>query len=180
MHQLSAPQTLGATQQALSLCCLPFISSPHPAPPPSTSAFYSACVSGPGVAAIERALLHAWRRSWPFHHGSLHFRFPLSLPSFLRVSPLLLRVRLNHTGSVRCCAAAACFLSLVTHESLQVRRAAYRHLLSLISAARTRIWITNAYACSRSCQVFQPLTAALFLRSRQLRGAQRLPHPRAH
>jgi hypothetical protein len=61
----------------------------------------SACVSGPGVAALERALLHAWRRSWPFHHGSFRFRFPLSLPSFSRASPLLLGVRLNYTGSVR-------------------------------------------------------------------------------
>ncbi len=119
--------------------------------PSHISPTLSVSVRGPGVAAIERALLHAWRRSWPFHHGSIRFLFPLTLPSFPRISPLLLRVRLNHTGSVRCRALAAAQRGLalpgawgVTHW--QVRRAAYRHLLSLIADARTRVWITNAYA----------------------------------
>jgi hypothetical protein len=38
--------------------------------------------------------------------------------------------------------------SNITRSCWQVRRAAYRHLLSLIAGARSRVWITNAYSPS--------------------------------
>jgi hypothetical protein len=54
-----------------------------------------------------------------------------------------------------------------------VRRAAYRHLLSLIAAAQTRVWITNAFVRAQFVSLVSPAHPLL-----QLRCAQRLPRSR--
>lgn len=83
-------------------------------------------VAGPGVAALEAAFAHAWRRAWPVVDGRV--RLPLRRGE--RPPPdLCTAVRLNHT--------------------VATRRSMYRDLLARLDAAQRRIWISNAYVVPR-------------------------------
>lgn len=83
-------------------------------------------VAGPGVAALQAAFAHGWRRAWPLSAG--HLRPLLRRGPAPEACPCT-AVRLNHTAAAR--------------------RAMYRDLLARIAAARTRIWISNAYVVPR-------------------------------
>jgi cardiolipin synthase A/B len=94
-------------------------------------------VAGPGIAALEAAFAHAWRRAWPMVHGRV--RLPL------RRGPRppadgCVAVRLNHTVSDR--------------------REMYRDLLARLKAAQRRIWISNAYVVPRGSLLRALLAAA--------------------
>lgn len=83
-------------------------------------------VRGPGVAALESAFAHGWRRAWPMVGGRVRPRLRRDPAP---AAPACPAVRLNHTPAVR--------------------RAMYRDLLARIAAARRRIWISNAYVVPR-------------------------------
>jgi cardiolipin synthase len=84
-----------------------------------------AVVAGDGVTALHAAYQHAWCRAWPVIVGHLRLRRPAGRQPAIGNPD----VRLNHTWSIR--------------------RAAYRDLLLRLRAARTRIWISNAYVVPR-------------------------------
>jgi len=84
-------------------------------------------VAGPGADELHAAHEHAWRRAWPVIDGRM--RLSLRLPSTARRPEPSGDVRLNHLWSAR--------------------RGAYRDLLRRLHAARTRIWISNAYVVPR-------------------------------
>lgn len=83
-------------------------------------------VAGPGIAALEAAFAHDWRLAWPLVDGRM--RPELRRGPAAPAQPCT-AVRLNTTGAAR--------------------RAMYRDLLARLGAARTRIWITNAYVVPR-------------------------------
>lgn len=93
-------------------------------------------VAGPPCAALQAAFAHAWRRAWPVVEGRLRLSLRRGPAAPAAAWP---QVRLNHTGAVR--------------------RAAYRDLLARLRAARTRIWITNAYIVPRG-SLLRALAAA--------------------
>lgn len=85
----------------------------------------AATVAGAGVATLAAAFDHTWARGWPLAAGRMRLR-RAALPWGIPGHPA---VRLNHT--------------------LRARHAAYRDLLARLRAARSRIWIANAYVVPR-------------------------------
>lgn len=94
-------------------------------------------VAGPGIAALEAAFAHAWRRAWPVVHGRV--RLPLRRGPRPAADGCT-AVRLNHTVSAR--------------------RGMYRDLLARLQAAQRRIWISNAYVVPRGSLLRALLAAA--------------------